>query len=680
MENNQPKLFIESKSWGNVLNSLEASSNAVINIVGENVNIGQTFKLILNSIIYDGSLDRNLQTTIVIPSSDLSSLVHNESYNLRLQYTVKNQSFSSISNTFFIDFNRPFVQHMIVPFDSVLTSSFMKELTTVGITVNTLFANDGDIVELEIRRNNSYIRRYTNYIISNQCIFKIPVEDLFYLQTGENYKFIATASDTNGNISDAYEHDFYVDFTEPSIVSITKDWNTYFNPDSIDNNKIVNVNTIGVDDGVAMILHIRERDGETMDYKTYTSTTNNNNTIFEIPQNDLKNMKNITKYDFLIIFEDANISISNVSNEFIVDRNPPLLINIETSWGEILSYNDSILDGTIQVTTQNLESGQNINIDINGLYQVSSTVQDNNAEFNVSKSIYSSLSNSNTYAIYASFEDKAGNKYVRPDYDQYTFRVEKERLIVSLIPIQDVVDKSSSHTKLDFTMIFSSPPKSLSLDNIHAVNGHIVNLSGSDLIYNATFIPHSHGDCIIQILDSALQDNYDNDVIESNEIKWNYSGFNIVSVAEEKVNIKDTYYYDLKTNSLSENLYLSILNGPKWLKVKQNTNVLHGIPVASDIGTHFVRIRVSDGVTTDIQEFEITVKQPTYVERKELKEKLLMNKKHPKSYSTYLRGKMAERKPIHNKNISNDHGWTMSRVRRLRRVGSAAPLKKGASH
>ena len=38
---------------------------------------------------------------------------------------------------------------------------------------------------------------------------------------------------------------------------------------------------------------------------------------------------------------------------------------------------------------------------------------------------------------------------------------------------------------------------------------------------------------------------------------------------------------------------------------------------------------------------------------------------------------MAERKPIYNKNISNDHGWTMSRVRRLRRAGSAAPLKKG---
>ena len=32
-----------------------------------------------------------------------------------------------------------------------------------------------------------------------------------------------------------------------------------------------------------------------------------------------------------------------------------------------------------------------------------------------------------------------------------------------------------------------------------------------------------------------------------------------------------------------------------------------------------------------------------------------MNKKHPKSYSTYLRGKMAERKPIYNKNISNDY-------------------------
>ena len=62
----------------------------------------------------------------------------------------------------------------------------------------------------------------------------------------------------------------------------------------------------------------------------------------------------------------------------------------------------------------------------------------------------------------------------------------------------------------------------------------------------------------------------------------------------------------------------------------------------------------------------------TYVEKQELK------KKTPTDYSTYLKGKMAKRKPIYNKNISNDHNWSMSRVRRLRRGGAAAPLKKGA--
>ena len=223
-----------------------------------------------------------------------------------------------------------------------------------------------------------------------------------------------------------------------------------------------------------------------------------------------------------------------------------------------------------------------------------------------------------------------------PDYDEYTFRVEKERLVVSLIPIQDVVDKSSSHTKVDFSMIFSSPTKSLSIDDIDVVNGHIVNLSGSDLIYNATFIPDSLGECVIKILDSALQDNYDNYVIESNKIQWNYSGFNVTSVPEEKVIVKTNFKYLVDTNSLSENLYFSILNGPSWLKLRQNTNYFYGIPFLSDIGTHLVQISVSDGVTTEIQEFEIIVKQPTYIERKELMEKLLMNKKHPKSYSTYL--------------------------------------------
>lgn len=677
MSNNEPKIFIDSKSWGNVLNSLEASSDAYVNISAENVSDGQTFELILNSIIYEGTLDENLQTTIVIPSSDLNTLVNNESYELHLQYHVNSTNFSSISNTFYVDFSLPIVDNVIVPFNSQLTSSFMTNLMTVGITVNTSLANDGDIVELEIRKNNSYIRSYTNNIISNQCLIEIPVEDLFSLETGKTHRFIATVRDTNDNVSNAYEHEFYVDFTEPSIVSITKDWNTYFNPELINENKTVNVNTIGVDDGVSMILHIRERDGESyIDYKTYTSTTNNNNTIFEIQQNDLKNMKNMTAYDFQILFEDASISISSISNQFIVDRNPPLLNKIETSWGEILNYNDSIVDGLIEVTTQNLENGQNVNISINGFNGLNGVVQNNIATINVQKSIYSMFSNSNTYAIYAQFEDKAGNTYVRPDYDEYTFRVEKERLVVSLIPIQDVVYKSTSHTKVDFTMVFSSQPKSLSIDKIHVVNGHIVNLSGSDLIYNATFIPDSPGDCIIQIFDSALQDIYDNNVIESNEIKWNYDGFDILSVPEEKVNVKSNFKYLVDTNSLSENLYFSILNGPSWLKLRQNTNLIYGIPFFSDMGNHLVKISVSDGVTTEIQEFEITVKQPTYDERKKLREKVLMNKKHPKSYSTYLRGKMAERKPIYNKNINNDYGWTMSRVKRLRRAGSAAPLKK----
>ena len=183
----------------------------------------------------------------------------------------------------------------------------------------------------------------------------------------------------------------------------------------INENKSVNVNTIGVDDGVNMILHIREIDGEShIDYKTYFSTSSNNNTIFEIQLNDLKNMKNMTAYDFQILFEDASFSISSISNQFIVDRNPPLLNKIETSWGETLNYNDSIVDGMIEVTTQNLEDGQNVNISINGFDGLNGVVQNNNASINVPKSVYSMFSNSNTYAIYAQFEDKAGNSYVQP--------------------------------------------------------------------------------------------------------------------------------------------------------------------------------------------------------------------------------------------------------------------------
>ena len=215
MSNNEPKIFIDSKSWGNVLNSLEASSDAYVNIYAENVSDGQTFELILNSIIYEGTLDENLQTTIVIPSSDLNALVNNESYNLHLQYEVNDSSFSSISNTFFVDFSVSIVDNVIVPFNSLLTSSFMTDLMTVGITVNTSLANDGDIVDLEIRKNNSYIRGYTNNIISNQCLIEIPVEHLFTLETGETHKFVAIVRDANGNPSNAYEHEFYVDFTNP---------------------------------------------------------------------------------------------------------------------------------------------------------------------------------------------------------------------------------------------------------------------------------------------------------------------------------------------------------------------------------------------------------------------------------------------------------------------------------
>ena len=60
----------------------------------------------------------------------------------------------------------------------------MTDLMTVGITVKTSLANDGDIVDLEIRKT-THIRGYTNNIISNQCLIEIPVELIFSLETGE---------------------------------------------------------------------------------------------------------------------------------------------------------------------------------------------------------------------------------------------------------------------------------------------------------------------------------------------------------------------------------------------------------------------------------------------------------------------------------------------------------------
>jgi len=54
-------------------------------------------------------------------------------------------------------------------------------------------------------------------------------------------------------------------------------------------------------------------------------------------------------------------------------------------------------------------------------------------------------------------------------------------------------------------------------------------------------------------------------------------------------------------------LTIEILNKPAWLLFEETTWVLHGIPANSDVGLHDVTIRVSDGILTDEQIFQINV-------------------------------------------------------------------------
>ena len=108
------------------------------------------------------------------------------------------------------------------------------------------------------------------------------------------------------------------------------------------------------------------------------------------------------------------------------------------------------------------------------------------------------------------------------------------------------------------------------------------------------------------------------------------------------------------------------------MNMDENTGVFYGIVESvNDKKNVTAQLSVSDGITTVIQDLNFDLNLLTYSQ-----EKFRVPSKPPTSYSTYLKGKMSQGKKILNKNISNDHGWSMSKVRRLRRVGSAAPLKK----
>lgn len=677
MSGSQIILNLLSSSWGNVLNSLEMKYAGTLVFGQPELPSGFEFIVKLNNVQYNGVLDDNSQCTITIPSTDFDNLINNNTYIVESIYYINNIEINTIHKSFIVNNLEPVIQSVVVPWENLLTTFDIENKTNIPIQVETIGLQSNHIIKLNIiDENNSSVLSYQENVDNDAATINLPVQDLETLISNKNYLLKVEYDDYNTLYTEPFESQFNVDFSNPIIVDVINNWDYYFSPLVFEEDGSVTVNTTGVEDNNPINLSIRNVSNNNEVVYEYLNIMYNNTTTFNIPNEKLASLNNGDEFDLFVSIENAKRNVELSSNLFLVDSTVPNLLSVEISWGNVLQYLESIEDGYVNIETENIEDDQPVNVIINN-QTFSSTSLNNQSSILVPSSFLTSLQEGETYSLTFVFKDKAGNDYQPDNNTTYEFIVRSQRPSVSIISPQGLDDKQSTHDIIDIQFVFSSAPQVFNESMITVTNGQLTNLSGSGINYSAKFTPNNVNLLnSIKIKENELIDINNNPNTASNNLLWTYIGFSILNEPEFRVFYRSSYSYKPNTNSYSDNLQYQIINAPEWINLDNSNGNIQGSPKSEDEGKHIFTLKINDRVSYVEKIIEIDVQLFTPQEKKEQLRQILLNKKHPTSYSNYLKSKTGQIKTVRKPNYTNNESYfTMSKVRRLRRVGGGVPLK-----
>ena len=690
--NNQIELNLISISWGNYLNKLDTETNG--EIIFEIKNVGQgnpvTLQILESGLLtsnfsYTENIDESLHVTFRIPSEDLKNLEHGKGYTLRASTSNDFNSFSITLNdpTFIVDTSIPSlaVTGNSLPWGDTLSLNDLNNnlFGVYAVNVTTNGVENNQIVTSKIiasDNSSSKVLNYTANVNNNNAFFTVSNNNLFELKDETMHKMIFNVSDLSGNPAAEVFKEFYVDFTNPIIYSVDRNWNNFINPNLEKFQPNVNVKTQGIRNSTEIKLRIIDNNTfEIVNNKTYISIINNSEANFVIPYNDIKNLENGKKYSLKVIVYDADLILehSDTSNDFTIDLTPPEIDRIEYSWGTILSFDSVQQNGYIKVYTNGIQNGENLDLLLNNNV-FSGIINDNLVDVLIPSENLKELNNgSNDYII--NTQDAANNS-IQKTY-QLTVNTTPQEITIDSDEV--VNNETSTHNEINLNIKFQNSPLNFSQNKILINQGQILSFNKvNDYLFKVLYKPENLGTCTFRI-QSGIEDELFNTTTEdSEEFVWDYKQFSVLNTQKNIIYVNNNYKNYIVTDSKSNNLTFKSINQlPQWLKLNSNNGLLIGTPSPKDVSITDIIIEINDGNVSEILNFTLnTSYMPIEVKNEILKKNAILKKKSD-SYSSYLNSRINKniRKPNYG-NI-NEKQYIRNRVSSLRRVGGGTPMKKG---
>jgi len=388
-------------SWGPYLNIAEAQNNGTVNVTTTDVEDGLNVTITLNNNSYTGAVNTN-SATVTIPAADLQALTDGGTYTMTADAadTNGNPAVQVTSASFDVDFTIPTISSISIPWGSVLNS--VEDNTDQDVIVVTTGVEDGQQVSV-VLNNITYI--YDVY--SNSATVTILAANLQALTDGGTYTMTANVSDIAGNAAVAVTSaSFDVDRALPTINSISIPWGATLNSVEDNTDQVVTVSTTDVEDGLNVTI--------TLNNNSYTGAVSGGSATVTISAAGLQALTDGQSYTMTADVSDVvgNPAAPATSASFDVDTALPIISSITPAWGAFLNIAEAAIDGTVNVTTTDVEDNQTVVVVLNGT-AYNGNVTSNSATVTIPAADLQALTDGQSYTMTADVSDAAGNPAVQ---------------------------------------------------------------------------------------------------------------------------------------------------------------------------------------------------------------------------------------------------------------------------
>ena len=379
-----------------MINAAEDDNDGTVTVTTDGAEDGQTVTVALNGTDYTGTVSGD-SAAITIPAAEFTGAHGGHSYSLTANVSdaAGNAAAQNDTTSFAVDVTAPTIGTVTTSWGSVINAA--EDDSDGTVTVTTVGAEDGQTVTVALNGQS-----YTGDVSGGSVAITIPAADLQALTDDSTYSLTANVSDAAGNaaVPDT-SISFDVDL-KPTIEDVSTSWGNVLNGAEDDNSGTVAVTTSGAEDGQAVTVALKGTD--------YTGSVVSDVAVITIPASDLQNLTDLTTYSLTVDVSTAagKAADQHTSTDFRVDILAPIINAVDASWGSVINATDDDSDGTVTVTTSDVENGQKVTVTLDAK-SYTGTVTGNSAAITIPAADLQALTEGDTYNLTADVSDVDGN-------------------------------------------------------------------------------------------------------------------------------------------------------------------------------------------------------------------------------------------------------------------------------